>query len=429
MKKTVSFSLSVLILIFAVIPAFAEPVYNDSVYRFNDYFGIVSEENKRNLNQKIDEQIDTLEMDFPICVLDKINGDSPLWEYADSFYERNDFGYGVKRDGILLVYNAENSEYGLFLYGKAENIISDEQKNELLTEFGGISNYESDENYNIIDRYLDSVFALVAEWTESNARMPYWYVEDAASFVNYHAENPPRVVDDAGIFTEEQKAELEKQVNRIVSEYDFSYVIFTDKSTHGLSKDVYAADFLYYGGYGKGDDFSAVCFFLCLEPGNRGWRTVSTNSYEKIFNAKVTYTIDEIVDSDMRAGNYYEAIKKQADYIEKSLETGKFKTIPRAKIDYFGWPMIIGIVIAWIIASTVLSGMKSKMEISSVLGANAYLEKNSLAIRNNSARFLYSTVTRTRKQDRSSGGGGGGSSYSSGHSSSGGSFSSGGRDF
>ena len=270
--------------------------------------------------------------------------------------------------------------------------------------------------------------------------MPYWYPDDIDGFENYHAENPPRVVDDAGILDEEEFEDLEEQAERICDEYDFSYVIFIDNDTHGLSKEVYSADFLYYGGYGIGDDYSAVCFFLSLEPGNRGWRTTSIGSYQDIFTEDVTYTIDEIVDSDMRDGDYYEAIKKQADYIEETLAEGKNegKSIyetdfevqsgsgGRSKLKFFlGWPLIVGIIISLVIAGMVLEEMKRKMRVRAAVNANEYLAKDSLNIRNKSVKLIYFTVTRREKPEKSSGG----SSYSSGRASSGGSFSSGGRDF
>ncbi len=264
--------------------------------------------------------------------------------------------------------------------------------------------------------------------------MPYWYADDVEGFENYYAEDPPRVVDDAGILTDEQFEELEEQVERICDEYDFSYVIFIDNDTHGLSKEVYSADFLYYGGYGIGDDYSAVCFFLSLEPGNRGWRTTSIGSYQSIFTSDVTEMIDEIVDSDMHEGNYYKAIKRQANYIEENLERGKSKgkSVYETKFKvkskfrgFLGWPLIVGIIISLVIMAMVIEEMKKKMRVETAVNANEYLAKGSLNIRNKNVRLIYTTITRREKEKSS----GGGSSYSSGSASSGGSYSSGGRDF
>ncbi|MBR4720525.1 MAG: TPM domain-containing protein [Clostridia bacterium] len=432
MKKRISALFILMTLISCFIYVKAEPAYDGSIYRFNDYAETVTEEEHRLLNNRINESIEPLKMDFPIFILDKYEYDGELYEYANIVYENNKFGYGDSKDGIFLIINTENGEYNIFFYGKARSVIPKLQKDMLFELTDSLFGDESISVYTSIDLYLTKVFDLAKEWNIDKADkengMPYWYTDDVDAFENYHAENPVRVVDNAGIFTDEQKLELIEQVQRICNLYDFSYVIFTDDSSYGLSKDVYGADFLYYGGYGKGDDFSAVCFFLCLEEGNRGWRTISTNSYEDIFNADVTYTIDEIVDGDMRSGRYYEAIKKATDYIEKSLSEDNFAIIepPSNKPNFFGWPLIVGIIIALIIAAMVIEGMKAKMKLHTAVSANEYLEKNSLKIRNNSVRFIYSTVTKSKKRESSSSGG---SSHSSGSSSSGGSYSSGGRDF
>lgn len=434
MKKR--FFASMLLVLF-LLPVFfikAEENYDGSIYRFNDYTDSVTDAEFGALNDKININIEPLKTDFPIFLLDTFDFDGELWEYAEIVYEKNKFGYGDKKDGIFLVIDLKNSRFGTYFYGKANRNVPKNKQIELRDRTEALLLDEELPYYVVFDQYLDMAFEVAREWNVEKADkengMPYWYTDDVDGFQNYHAENPVRVVDDAGILTAEQKAELSEQVQRICDTYDYSYVIFTDDSSHGLSKDVYGADFIYYGGYGKGDDFSAVCFFLCLEEGNRGWRTISTNSYEEIYGPDVTYTIDEMVDSDMRSGNYFEALKKQADYIEKSLAEGNFEIIepPKPKkTNFFGWPLIVGIIIALVIAEMVISGMKNKMRLSTAVSANEYLVKGSLNVRNKSVNLIYSTITRTRKQERSSGSGG--SSYSSGSASSGGSYSSGGRDF
>lgn len=433
MKKRVFSCIMLILIILSAVFIKAEPLYDGSIYRFNDYCEYVSEEEHKSINARINESIEPLKMDFPVFVLDKYEYDMELSEYADIVYEKNKFGYGEAKNGIFLVIDTENKRYNIFFYGSAKNSIPKPVKDRLFTRTNELFGNENLSYYDVFNEYLNNVFAISKEWNIDKADkadgMPYWYVDDTSAFENYHAENPPRVVDDMGLLTDEQKEELTEQVQRICDAYDFSYVIFIDDSTHGLSKDVYAADFLYYGGYGKGDDFSAVCFFLSLEEGNRGWRTVSINGYESIFTSDVTYTIDEIVDKDMRGGNYFTAIKKQADYIEKSLSEGNFEIIPqksRNKVNFFGWPLIVGLIISFVIAEIVISGMISKMRLSTAVSANEYLEKGSLNIRNKSVRRIYTTITRREKQQSS---GGGGSSYSSGSASSGGSYSSGGRDF
>ena len=146
--------------------------------------------------------------------------------------------------------------------------------------------------------------------------MPYWYLDDTSGFVDFHGENLPLVVDDADIFTDEEEAELNARMSEVVGKYGIGYVLFTDDDNHGLTPEEYSSDFLHFGGYGVGDGYGAVVFYLCFDPSDRCWRTTSINSYENIFTASVTYEIDEVVDADIRAGRYYEAFHKHIDFVE-----------------------------------------------------------------------------------------------------------------
>ena len=146
--------------------------------------------------------------------------------------------------------------------------------------------------------------------------MPYWYPEDTYGFTDFHSENLRRVVDDADILTDEQEANLNTRMEEVVGKYGIGYVLFTDDDNHGLSPEEYSSDFLHFGGYGVGDGYGAVVFYLCFDPSDRCWRTTSINSYESIFTSSVTYDIDETVDADIRAGRYYEAFYKHINFVE-----------------------------------------------------------------------------------------------------------------
>lgn len=275
--------------------------------------------------------------------------------------------------------------------------------------------------------------------------MPYWYPEDTYGFTDFHGENLRRVVDDADIFTDEQEAVLNERINEVIQKYDIGYVLFTDDDNHGLSPEEYSSDFLHFGGYGVGEGYGAVVFYLSLDPSDRCWRTTSINSYEDIFTAQVTYVIDELVDADIRAGRYYEAflthiafvedifqnggiipddydsfVADYSEYISSSEKSSSFST------DNLFICIIVAVVLGSIVGGMHLASCKSKMRVVAPVDAHEYLVKDSFKLRDKKVYYLYSTVTKTAKAKSS--GSSGGSSYSSG-SSSGGSYSSGGRSF
>ena len=277
--------------------------------------------------------------------------------------------------------------------------------------------------------------------------MPYWYPADVSGFSDFHGENLRRVVDDADIFTAEQEEELNRRMQQVVSELGIGYALFTDNDNHGMSPKEYSSDFLHFGGYGVGDGYGAVVFYISFETGNRCWRTTSINSYESIFTAEVTYVIDELVDADIRAGRYYEAYLKHIAFVEELFQNdGELPSAYDSYVDdYYDYIddstsssssssgdiftcIVAGIVVGLIVGGMHLSSCKKAMRVVAPVDAHEYLEKDSFVLRDKKTYYLYSTVTKTARQKSSGSSGGGGSSYSSG-SSSGGSYSSGGRSF
>lgn len=339
MKRIYLFILTVAIILssFVCVPSYASSeMYDDSYYRFNDFCDLVSEEEYKALNSLIDSKIDELKMDFPTSVCNSIEEGESLYDYAELFYTKNNFGYGDTKDGIILIIDMNNMLVNVFFFGNAAQTFTTGQRDELVNKLLDDWNSDSLTTYGVLYNYYTNVFKMVEEtlsvreltggmpeYSKETPKlpnkedgMPYWYPDKVDNFENFHGENLPYVVDDAGIFTPEQEKILSDKVEAICKKYGISYVLFTDIDNHGLSQEVYSADFLYFNGYGIGSDYSSAVFYLSLEEGNRGWRTIATNSMEQYFTADITYEIDELVDADMRAGNYFTAFYNQVTFVE-----------------------------------------------------------------------------------------------------------------
>ena len=110
----------------------------------------------------------------------------------------------------------------------------------------------------------------------ANSAMPSWYPSNVNSFQRFHTSSgTSRVVDDADILSAAEEKQLAATVNEMRDRLDMDFVVFTDTSTHGLSRAVYAADFYEFNGYGVGDDYNGLVIFICMEQGNRGWWTAA----------------------------------------------------------------------------------------------------------------------------------------------------------
>ncbi|MBO4413224.1 MAG: TPM domain-containing protein [Clostridia bacterium] len=164
------------------------------------------------------------------------------------------------------------------------------------------------------------------------ADAPYWWKTERP-FPNFTAENPPRVVDDADLLTDDEEALLSKEIGDMCEKYNFSYVLFTDDDLHeDLTNETrdyhkenkYAADFLYFNGYGIGSNYSATVLFHFIvteDDGSlyRGWTTISIGDNESIFTEDRINYVDDLVEPYFRSGDYLNAYLTHVRYVESLL--------------------------------------------------------------------------------------------------------------
>ena len=144
--------------------------------------------------------------------------------------------------------------------------------------------------------------------------MPEWYPVDPEHFPLYHDDSAPRVVDDADIFTDAEEAALTARLTEIRGEVERDIVIFTDTSTYGLSRQVYAADFYDFNGYGWGEEREGLCLFLCMDPNSRGWWCCCTGEKTKaMYTETAANQVDDMLYPYMVDGDYARGV---ADWIE-----------------------------------------------------------------------------------------------------------------
>ena len=144
--------------------------------------------------------------------------------------------------------------------------------------------------------------------------MPAWYPVDPQHFPFYEDPDAARVVDAAGLFTDEEEASMEERLSEIRKELGRDIVVFTDVSAYGLGRDVYAADFYDFNGYGIGKDREGVVLFICMDPDDRGfWSCCTGPATRRLYTEEVANDIDDILYGYMVDGDYYEGV---ADWIE-----------------------------------------------------------------------------------------------------------------
>ena len=240
------------------------------------------------------------------------------------------------------------------------------------------------------------------------------------------AEGLPYVVDTAGLLSGEETAVLEEKAASLNSTYGIHVVILTVDSLDGTRVQDYADDYYDFAGYG--DD--GVLFLLAME--EREWY-ISTSG--KMIYALTDYGIQQIGEGSVSCfadGGWYDGfcyfldtlplyldalensapIDGEADY-SGSFYHGDQEEIVYYEEDftpYFPFSLFCGIVAA---AITVLIMRLCMITKRPRRCAGEYLVEGSWNLTQHRDLFLYSNVSKVRKQDPPKNSGGGSSVHRS----------------
>lgn len=295
------------------------------LYRINDYAGILKKSDINELDALVMQVVQTFKFDLPVCI--KQSYDQSLAPYADWFYAQNKLGYGSNKNGLLLFIGTDTDQIFLKGYGAGEKIFTQEVKQQLIEQMRELrgQNYTwlaplyvytnsivkiLKQNREILDEYADGK---TVEPLSKQHYMPSWYPDDIKTFVEFHDERASRVIDDAHIFSKEEIATMKEHIKRVQDDYGIDLLVFTDKSSHALAHDAYAAEFYDVNGYGFGDDFTGTVLFICMDENDRDWWTVMTGKCQQIYTPSVINMLDDNLEPYMIAGNYGEGVINYID--------------------------------------------------------------------------------------------------------------------
>ena len=245
----------------------------------------------------------------------------------------------------------------------------------------------------------------------------------------------PMVIDQAELLDSTEESTLEETARQLRNEFNMDIVLLTVDSLDGKTAQNYADAYYDDHGYGYGENGSGILFLLAME--EREWY-ISTCG-DAIY-ALTDYGIQQIgesvvmyfSDGDYEAGfhafltmlpdylNAYETgspVDGQADY------SGDYYHSERDSVVYYeeeySPSIFLSVVIGAVTALVVILIMRATMNTRrKQYGASSYMKAGSFHLRRHQDIFLYSNVSKVRRQqNNSSHGGGVGSSV---HRSSGG---------
>ena len=113
---------------------------DEKIYDFADLY---TDSEEKDLYNEVNSYIQSYNMDLVIVTINRNNKSSPQ-EYADDFYDYNDFGISSNRDGILFLIDMQNREIYMSTTGTAIEMYNDYRINEALDS---VYTYMSDEDY------------------------------------------------------------------------------------------------------------------------------------------------------------------------------------------------------------------------------------------------------------------------------------------
>ncbi len=254
---------------------------------------------------------------------------------------------------------------------------------------------------------------------------PSWFPEDLETFEDFHDENAPRIVDEADVLSDDEEQTLLEKINDITDATGFDLVIYTTPTSYDYGSDraLLARDFYQFNGYGYDEEYSGSVFMICFEEGNRGWESQGCGLVRQYFTEENINALDDYIDSDMRNGNYYEAMLTYTDKLSELYSNGTLVYEEDNTVFNIIVAAVLALIIAAIVTKVLYSGMK-KVKIAT--NADLYIVPGSEHIRVSRDHFLYIHTRRVLRENNSNKGG---STFSGGSSSGGRSFSGGGRSF
>ena len=147
-KRIFAVFLTILLFMLSTVGVWASEGSDDSGFsgeyeRLTDSAGLLSEEEAQNILTKLDEVSERQKFDIVILTVDSLEG-ATATEYADDFFDYNDYGMGEDKSGILFLITMSERKWCISTHGEAIQIFTDAGQEYMTDNFGS---YLSDGEY------------------------------------------------------------------------------------------------------------------------------------------------------------------------------------------------------------------------------------------------------------------------------------------
>lgn len=242
----------------------------------------------------------------------------------------------------------------------------------------------------------------------------------------------PWVVDNAGLLSSEEAAEINETIRILRDILKLDIVIVTTNGTGNKNVQEYADDFYDSHGYGYGPENSGILLLVDME--NREWYMSTCGEAIYIFTDYGLSLLGDEILPWLSSGDYSEAFYNWLDQLPDFVEAyenhvpidgyvqpDEYDSPYGDEIIYYDdhvgirvSPFPIALVIGLVAALITILVMRSRMNTARMQSsAGDYLKDGSFRLRQYSDMFLYSRVTRVPKPKNNTSGGGGSSVHRS----------------
>ena len=213
----------------------------------------------------------------------------------------------------------------------------------------------------------------------------------------------PRLADEAGLLSNTECADIEKQLDNLSAQYDLDVVIVTTDSTGSRTPMEYADDYFDYNDYAP----DGVLLLVSMEEGD-WWISTTGYGITAFTDAGIAYIGENIV-PHLSDGEYGKAFTTFTELCDQFLSQAKmgdpfdthnlpkepFKLVRNVIV-----ALVIGLVAAWFATGS----MKAKLKtVHQQAKADDYIVSGSLQLTKSRDLFLYTHLDRREKPKSSSG--------------------------
>jgi len=139
------------IFLIALLPIRVEAAETSNV---KDYLNYLSETEVQEFQSMIDEIANEYNLDTVVVITDKTDGKSSM-EYADDFYDYNNYGLDTKKSGILMLINMDAREVWISTKGEAIIIFTDSTIKTMVNDI--TRNLSNKDYYGASSKFLENV--------------------------------------------------------------------------------------------------------------------------------------------------------------------------------------------------------------------------------------------------------------------------------